>query len=160
MLVWVLAGVLFCFLLNTSPISNMKRIVDIGVFSVGTVSNLFCQIITIENIFKCVLEYFDQATWRKYQNDPDFWFFIQMWNCWNKSYSISYWKMSYNLIIDMTRSGIDWYFSAASFSSESSSTSEKNPKFLRFEYNALNQRGFSFILSLYLFLRPYICPSY
>lgn len=40
----------------------MKRIVDIGVFSVGTVSNLFCQIITIENIFKCVLEYFDQAT--------------------------------------------------------------------------------------------------
>ena len=54
--------VLFCFLLNTSPISNMKRIVDIGVFSVGTVSNLFCQIITIENIFKCVLEYFDQAT--------------------------------------------------------------------------------------------------
>ena len=35
---------------------------------------------------------FDQATWRKWQNDPDFWFFIQIWNCWNKSYSISYWK--------------------------------------------------------------------
>ena len=73
-----------------------------------------------------LLEYFDQGTFIYFQNDPDFLIFIQIWNCWNKSYSISYWKMSYNLIIDMTSAGIDWYFTAASFSSESSSTSEKN----------------------------------